>query len=87
MASSELPFQFAEGQRVVRRGLRALALAASANGFAPWNQVAKTIETLARVRRPARNTPASQIHIAREGGQQVNVQGDANRRKATLPGE
>ena len=37
----------------------------------------RAIETLARVRRLARNTPALQINIAREGGKQVNVQGDA----------
>lgn len=35
----------------------------------------RAIETLARVRRLARNTPALQINIAREGGRQVNVQG------------
>jgi hypothetical protein len=39
----------------------------------------RAIETLARVRRLARNTPALQINIAREGGKQVNVQGDVNR--------
>ncbi len=38
----------------------------------------RAIETLARVRRLARNTPALQINIAREGGKQVNVQGDVN---------
>ena len=38
----------------------------------------RAIETLARVRRLARNTPALQINIAREGGQQVNVQGEVN---------
>ena len=36
----------------------------------------RAIETLARVRRLARNTPALQINIAREGGKQVNVQGE-----------
>jgi hypothetical protein len=35
----------------------------------------RAIETLARVRRLSRNTPALQINIAREGGKQVNVQG------------
>ena len=39
----------------------------------------RAIETLARVRRLARNTPALQINIANEGGKQVNVQGDANK--------
>jgi hypothetical protein len=38
----------------------------------------KAIETLARVRRLARNTPALQINVAHEGGKQVNVQGDVN---------
>jgi hypothetical protein len=42
----------------------------------------RAIEALARVRRLARNTPALQINIAREGGQQVNVQGDVNGQKA-----
>ncbi len=37
----------------------------------------QAIESLARVRRLARNTPALQINIAREGGKQINVQGDA----------
>ena len=32
---------------------------------------------LARIRRLARITPGLQINIAREGGKQVNVQGDA----------
>ncbi len=41
----------------------------------------RAIETLARVRRLARNTPALQINIAREGGQQVNVQGEVNGQK------
>ena len=35
----------------------------------------RAIEALARVRRLARNTPALQINIAREGGQQVHFQG------------
>jgi hypothetical protein len=47
----------------------------------------RAIETLARVRRLTRNTPALQINIAREGGQQVNVQGDVNGQKATPPAE
>lgn len=47
----------------------------------------RAIETLARVRRLARNTPALQINIAREGGQQVNVQGDVNGKKAKPLGE
>ena len=42
----------------------------------------RAIEALARVRRLARNTPALQINIAGEGGQQVNVQGDVNGQKA-----
>ena len=42
----------------------------------------RAIEALARVRRLARNTPALQINIAREGGKQVNVQGDVNGQKA-----
>jgi hypothetical protein len=33
----------------------------------------RAIETFARVRRFARNTPALQVNIAREGGKQVNV--------------
>jgi hypothetical protein len=36
----------------------------------------RAIDCLARVRRLARNTPALQINIAREGGKQVNVQGE-----------
>jgi hypothetical protein len=40
------------------------------------NRYLRAIEMLARVRRLARNTPALQINIAREGGKQVNVQGD-----------
>jgi hypothetical protein len=43
----------------------------------------RAIETLARVRRLARNTPALQINIAREGGQQLNVQNDASGAQAT----
>lgn len=39
----------------------------------------RAIETLARVRRLARNTPALQINIANEGGKQVNVLGDMNK--------
>jgi hypothetical protein len=35
----------------------------------------RAIETLARVRRLARNTPALQINIAEAGGKQVNLQG------------
>jgi hypothetical protein len=38
----------------------------------------RAIETLARVRRLARNTPAMQINIAHDGGKQVNVQGSVN---------
>jgi hypothetical protein len=34
-------------------------------------------EALARIRRFARNTPALQINIAHDGGQQVNMQSDA----------
>ena len=37
----------------------------------------RAVEALARVRRLARNTPALQINIAREGGKQINVQGGA----------
>jgi len=37
----------------------------------------RAIETLARTRRFAQNTPALQINIAREGGKLVNVQGEA----------
>jgi hypothetical protein len=47
----------------------------------------RAIETLARVRRLARNTPALQINIANDGGKQVNVQGDVNRQKAATPPE
>jgi hypothetical protein len=42
----------------------------------------RAIEALARVRRLARNTPALQINIAREGGKQVNVQGDVTGKEA-----
>lgn len=45
----------------------------------------RAIEMLARVRRLARNAPALQINIAREGGQQVNIQGEVNGQKATPP--
>lgn len=36
----------------------------------------RACETLARVRKLARNTPALQVNIAAEGGQQVNVAGE-----------
>ena len=36
----------------------------------------KAVETLAKVRKMARNTPSLQINIAQDGGKQVNVQGD-----------
>lgn len=36
----------------------------------------KAVETLAKVRRMTRDTPAVQINVAREGGQQINVQGE-----------
>lgn len=45
----------------------------------------RAIEALARVRRLARNTPALQINIAHEGGQQVNVQGEVNGQKDVSP--
>lgn len=38
----------------------------------------RAVETLARVRRLARNTSALQINIARDGGQQVNIQGSTS---------
>jgi xanthine dehydrogenase iron-sulfur cluster and FAD-binding subunit A len=38
-------------------------------------------------KRLARNTPALQINISREGGKQVNVQGDVNGQKATPSAE
>ena len=47
----------------------------------------RAIETLARVRRLARNTPALQINIAGEGGKQVNVQGDVKGQNATASAE
>jgi len=37
----------------------------------------RAVESLARVRRLARNTPALQINIAKDGGKQVNVLGNA----------
>ena len=40
----------------------------------------RAIETLARVRKLARNTPALQVNIATEGGQQVNVGGDLTKK-------
>ena len=43
----------------------------------------RAIETLARVQRLARNTPALQINIANDGGKQVNVQGDVNKLGST----
>jgi hypothetical protein len=43
----------------------------------------RAIETLAKVRRLARNTPALQLNIAHKGGKQVNVQGDVNGQKTT----
>ena len=43
----------------------------------------KAIETLARVRRLARNTPALQINIAQEGGKQINVQGEVGGQRVT----
>ena len=45
----------------------------------------RAIETLARVRRLTRNTPALQINIASEGGKQVNVQGDVSGQKTPPP--
>ena len=45
----------------------------------------RAIETLARVRRLERNTPTFQINIAREGGQQVNVQGEVDGQKGAAP--
>lgn len=36
----------------------------------------RAIEALARVRRLSRNTPTLQINIARDGGKQVNMQGE-----------
>ena len=43
----------------------------------------RAIESLARVRRLARNTPALQLNIAHKGGKQVNVQGDVTGQKTT----
>jgi hypothetical protein len=43
----------------------------------------RAIETPARVRRLARNTPALQINIASDGGKQVNVQGEVNKQGST----
>lgn len=42
----------------------------------------RAIETLARIRRLARNTPALQINIANEGGKQVNVQGELKKQES-----
>ena len=42
------------------------------------SQFLRASEMLARIRRLARITPALQINIAREGGKQVNVQGDVS---------
>lgn len=39
----------------------------------------RAVETLARVRKLARNTPALQVNIATESGQQLNVSGNLNR--------
>lgn len=41
----------------------------------------QAVEALAKVRKLSRSTPALQINIAREGGKQVNVQGDVNGQK------
>ena len=38
----------------------------------------KAVETLAKVRRMARNTPSLQINIAQDGGKQINVQGEVS---------
>lgn len=43
----------------------------------------RAVETLARVRRLARNTPALQINIAHDGGQQVNARNGANGHRLT----
>lgn len=40
------------------------------------NRFLRAVEALARVRKLSRTTPALQINIAGEGGQQVNVQND-----------
>ena len=37
----------------------------------------RACETLARIRKLARNTPALQVNIAADGGQQINVAGDS----------
>jgi hypothetical protein len=47
----------------------------------------RAIETLARVRRLARNTPALQINIAKAGGKQVNLQGSGKPQSQTPPAE
>ena len=44
----------------------------------------RAVETLARVRRLARNTPALQINIANEGGKQVNVLGELPKQNAAV---
>lgn len=41
----------------------------------------RAIETLARVRRLLSKTPAFQVNIAAQGGQQVNVVGEVNRKR------
>jgi len=38
----------------------------------------KAVETLAKVRRMAKNTPSLQINIAQDGGKQINVQGEVS---------
>ena len=43
----------------------------------------RAVESLARVRRLARNTPALQINIANEGGKQINLQGNESGQKTT----
>jgi hypothetical protein len=45
----------------------------------------RAIETLAKVRRLARNTPALQLNIAHKGGKQVNVQGDMTNGQQATP--
>ena len=45
----------------------------------------RAIETLARVRRLARNTPTLQINIAEAGGKQVNLQGSGKPQSQTPP--
>lgn len=37
------------------------------------NRFTRACETLARIRKLSRNTPALQVNIATEGGQQVNL--------------